>query len=76
MLAGAHQDALRGEKSEATGDHLGEVLCIALHHIVNLVGAVAGVLVHLADAGQDHPHLIMVEACPGVVVLLMDLQSA
>jgi len=76
VLAGAHQDALRGEKSKATGDHLGEVLCIALHHIINLVGAVAGVLVHLVVTGQDYPHLIMLEACPGVVVLLMDLQSA
>lgn len=58
------------------GDHPEEVLPIALHHIVDLVGGGgAAVLVHLAVAGQDHLHLVMVKAHPGVVVPLMELQS-
>jgi hypothetical protein len=34
------------------GDHLEEVLSIAPHHFIDLIGAATGVLVQLAAAGK------------------------
>lgn len=52
LLAGALQGALRGGEAEAMGDHLEEVLSIAPHHFIDLIGAATGVLVQLAAAGK------------------------